>query len=129
MSVALRQRLRQQRSRALVRSWAYRQRGSAHGVWFRLRRLLTDANAAYVISREEARTLLSEGYRAESVGSDLEPPKLIVFAPAERIAKVPTARRVPVRLGGEILTAEWLALTRFTPEEVPKRGTNYTVPP
>jgi hypothetical protein len=115
MSADLRQRLRQQRSRTLVRAWEYRQRRNAHGIWFRLRRLLTEASEAYLISTEDAHALLSGGYRAESVGSELEPPKLIVFATAERIADLPSARPVPVRLCGELLAAECLAMTRFFP--------------
>ena len=43
MTLSLEQRARQFRSRVLVRSWEYRQRHHARGVWFRFRRVLADA--------------------------------------------------------------------------------------
>lgn len=113
MNSSLDRRLNQLRSRVSVRSWDYRQRRHARGVWFRLRRLLADASAAYVIPSDEARRLIAEGYRAEPVGAEIEPPKLIVIVPAGRIAQIASARPVPVRLGGEWLSAECLALTPF----------------
>src|SRR3989442_8458582 len=65
------------RNRAMIRSWKYRQRGLAAGVWFRLRRVLADAKEAYVISANDANQLLSEGYQAESCGAQIEPEKTI----------------------------------------------------
>jgi hypothetical protein len=59
MTAALERRLRQWRSRVLVRSWSYRQRRHAGGFWFRLRRALADASEAYAISRAEAQELIS----------------------------------------------------------------------
>jgi len=58
----MRARARAVRTRAHVRAWKYRQRNLAAGVWFRLRRVLADAKAAYVISDEDARRLLADGY-------------------------------------------------------------------
>ena len=113
MNPSLERRVNQLRSRVLVRSWDYRQRRHARGVWFRLRRLLADASAAYAISSDEAGRLIAEGYRAEPVGAEIEPPKLIVFVPAERLAQIASARPVPVRLGGEWLSTDCLALTPF----------------
>ena len=113
MTPSLERRLRQLRSRGLVRSWEYRQRRHARGVWFRLRRVLAEASEVYVIPCEEARKLIAEGYRAEAVGEELEPPKLMVFVPADRLALIGSARSVPVRLSRELLTAECLALTPF----------------
>lgn len=113
MSPSVERRLRQLRSRVLVRSWEYRQRRHARGVWFRLRRVLADAREAHVIPREEALKLVAEGHRPEPVGQELEPPRLILFAPGERIARIALARPVPVRLEAELLAAECLALTAF----------------
>ena len=113
MTSSLERRVNQLRSRVLVRSWDYRQRRHARGVWFRLRRVLADASAAYVISSDEARRLIAEGYRAEPAGAEIEPPKLIVFVPAARLAQIASARPVLVRLGREWLSAECLALTPF----------------
>jgi len=41
-------RLRQQRSRVAIRSWDYRQRRHARGVWYKLRRTLVDAQTYFV---------------------------------------------------------------------------------
>ncbi len=113
MNPSLERRVHQLRSRVLVRSWNYRQRRHARGIWFRLRRVLADASAAYVIPSDEARRLIAEGYRAEPVGAEIEPPKLIVFVSAERLARIASARPVSVRLGGEWRSAKCLALTPF----------------
>jgi hypothetical protein len=109
-------RLRQHRRRTLVRSWEYRQRRHAHGVWFRLRSVLANARAAYVISGGDARRLMAEGHGLEPVGRELDPPKLIIFAPAERVARIASARPVAVRLSVEVLAAECLVLTPFEDE-------------
>jgi hypothetical protein len=110
---SLEQRVRELRARVLVRSWEYRQRHLARGVWFRLRRTLADASAAFIVPASEAGTLLDEGYRAEPVGAELQPPRVIVFAPPERVAQIASARSIPVRLGPELLAAECLVLTPF----------------
>jgi hypothetical protein len=113
MSPSRDRRLRELRARVLVRSWDYRQRRHARGVWFRLRRVLTDAASAFTIPRDEAHILMAEGRRPEPVGDELEPPKLIVFAPAGRVAQIASARPVPVRLSREFLEAECVVLTPF----------------
>ncbi len=113
MAPSIERRLRQLRSRRLVRSWDYRQRRHARGVWFRLRRVLADASEAYDIPREEAEALVAAGYWAESVGHEIEPRKLIVFVPAARIAQIARARPLAVCLSAELLAAECLALVPF----------------
>lgn len=60
-------------TRAAVRSWSYRQRNLAAGVWFRLRRVLADAKAAYVISEEQARELMAEGHVPLTCGDEVAP--------------------------------------------------------
>lgn len=94
-----------------VRAWDYRQRLHARGVWFRLRRVLADAREAHAIPRDEALKLIAEGYPAEPVGHELEPPKLVLFVPAERVGRVASAQ--PLRLGAALLQAECIALTPF----------------
>ena len=106
-------RVRQARSRALVRAWEYRQRNHARGAWFRLRRVLADAAEAYIVSSEDMQHLLEDGYAAIRVGLEFSPPKAIVFASRERLARRPGARQVPVRLGTELLAAEHLVLVPF----------------
>lgn len=117
MTERLEDRLRQYRQRVLIRSWEYRQRRHAHGVWHRLRRVLTDADATYTVSGEDASTLATEGYRPEPVGAELNPPKTIVFVPRERLAGLPSARPVPLKLGIDLLAAEYLVLTPFAPPD------------
>jgi hypothetical protein len=113
MSQALDRRVRQYRSRMLIRAWDYRQRRHARGVWFRLRRLLAGARRAFVIDERDAQRLLGEGYGVEPVGREIEPPKTIVRVPADRAATLPSAREVPVKLGGDLLRAAHLALVPF----------------
>lgn len=70
-------------------------------------------SAALEIPRDEAARLVAEGLRAEVVGDELEPPKLILFAPDDRLAQIESARPVPVRSGPELLRAECLVLVPF----------------
>jgi len=112
-TVALERRAREARSRAAVRAWQYRQRHHAHGVWFGLRRILTQAAEAYAIDAVEAGALLDEGMLAEPVGSKLEPPKTVIFVPQARLATLVSRRALPLRLGGEMLEARCIALVRW----------------
>ncbi len=132
MSAVLEQRARQYRSRMLIRAWDYRQRNHAHGVWYRLRRLLADAGHAYAVSSHDAARLRDEGFAIEAVGNALQPPKIIVCAPQDRVASLTSAREVPVSLGSDLLDAECLVLVPFdsrvetaglSPRESPLGGT------
>jgi hypothetical protein len=109
----MQRRARQNRQRALIRGWEYRQRAHAKGVWTRLRRVLADAATAYVVPEDEAERLVSEGSCAEPVGAELEPSKTIVFVSAERAELIPGRRQVPVTLGPELLEARAWVLVRF----------------
>jgi hypothetical protein len=113
MSDDLARRVRQARARLAVRTWEYRQRHHAKGVWMRLRRILADARSAHVIPLAEVEQLLAEGFQPESVGQELEPPKIILFVPATRAARLNQAREIPVRLDAALLEAPALALVRF----------------
>jgi hypothetical protein len=110
---SLDRRVREYRARVLVRSWNCRQRNHAGGVWHELRRVLANAERAFVVSMDEIATLVAEGYPVEPVGQKLEPPKAIVLAPADRVARIASARVVPVQLGPELLAAAGLVLTPF----------------
>ena len=113
MSATLERRVRQYRSRMLIRAFDYRQRHHAGGVWFRLRRLLAGTSQAYVVSENDAGQLRQEGFRVEPVGREVDPPKMIVIAPAQRVAALASARAVPVTLGGDLLSARCLVLVPF----------------
>ena len=106
-------RARQVRTRVSVRRWNYRQRHLAAGVWFRLRRVLADAKAAYVISEQDARRLVAEGYRVEACGSQVTPEKAILFVDEARLSSVESRRSIPVGLGPDFLTATAIALVAF----------------
>lgn len=106
-------RSRDVRTRAAIRRWEYRQRHLAAGVWFRLRRMLADTNAAYVISDPDARQLIAEGYTPEACGRELTPEKTIVFVDAPRLSRMASPRPIPVDLGPEFLTATTIALVSF----------------
>jgi hypothetical protein len=113
MSETLERRARAIRARAAIRSWEFRQRAHAKGVWYRLRRVLAEAKTVSVLPREEAELLLAEGLRPEAVGAELEPPKMLLWVTDERLARISDRRDIPVRLGPELLEARYLALTRF----------------
>ena len=113
MSAELDRRLRQYRSRMVIRAWEYRQRRHARGVWFRLRRLLADADRAYVIDEADVGRLLAAGHHAEPVGHELQPPKQIVLVPAHAVDRLASARSVSVNLAADLLNASCLALVPF----------------
>ena len=109
----LRERAQAVRTRAMVRRWHYRQRHHADGVWFRLRRVLADARAACVISEEDARRLVEDGYLVEAVGLEVTPGKTILFVDEQRLATLETCRPIPVDLGPDFLAARTIALVPF----------------
>jgi hypothetical protein len=109
----MRARARAVRIHARVRAWKYRQRNLAAGVWFRLRRVLADAKAAYVISDEDAGRLLAEGYESAACGREVAPAKTMVFVDARRLDRVESRCPIPVDLGPAFLAASTIALVRF----------------
>ncbi len=113
MTPAQERRLREMRSRVLVRSFEYRQRRHARGVWYRFRYVLALAREAYAVPRDEAERLIAEGHRPDPVGQELEPPRIVLFVPAERVAEIASARPLAVRLSAELLSTECLALVPF----------------
>ena len=87
MSASLHERARRVRARAAVRAWEYRQREHARGVWYRLRRTLAGARAAYAIDEADAAALLAEGARPLAVGAELAPEKIILLVGEEQIGR------------------------------------------
>jgi hypothetical protein len=110
---AMERRAREVRARSIVRRWQYRQRHLAAGVWFRLRRVLADAEWAFLVDDDDARRLIEEGYVPEPCGAELAPPKTIVFVDDERLASIPSRRPVPVMLGPDLLIHTAIALVPF----------------
>lgn len=109
----MRARVRAVRARAAIRSWQYRQRHLASGVWFRLRRVLADARDAYVITEEDAARLMAAGCRPEPCGREVAPEKTILFIGEPRLATLDKPRRIAVALGPEFLAARAVALVPF----------------
>ena len=116
MTAAQERRLREFRSRVLVRAFDYRQRRHARGAWFRFRRTLALSREAFAIPRAEAERLVAEGHRPEPVGREIEPQRIVVFVPRERVARIASACPLDVRLSAELLAAEGLALVPFPAE-------------
>ena len=116
MTDVLHRRLREMRARVLTREFDYRQRHLARGVWFRLRRALALADEAYAVPRDAGEQLAAEGCEVLPLGSELEPPRLILIAPRDRVAALPVARPLPVRPTAELLAAECVVLVPFEPQ-------------
>jgi hypothetical protein len=85
-------------------------------MWHRLRRLLADSSAAYALTEKAAGELLAEGHRPDPVGERMEPPKVILCATVERLGAIIDKRQIPVRLGVDLLAAQYIALVRFEDE-------------
>ena len=113
----MRARARAVHGRAAVKRWQYRQRALAAGVWFRLRRALAAAQAAYAISQEDARRLVDEGYPCAPCGNEIAPPKTLVFVNERRLSTLASRRQIPVALGPDFLLAETVALVPFEQRE------------
>ena len=71
------------------------------------------------IPREEAERLIAEGHRPDPIGGELEPRRIVLVVPGQRVASIASARPLAVRLSAELLAAECLALVPFveTPPE------------
>lgn len=102
-SARLHKRARRTRADAAVRRWEYRQRHHARGVWFRLRRLLADAKAAWRVSADDATLLIGEGIEPDPIGLALEPPMTILVVPQGRLETLTSRRPVALGLGADFL--------------------------
>ena len=101
------------RARAAVRRWEYRQRHTAHGVWYRFRMLLIHAEEAWAISAEDAETLMAEGLVPEPVGRELAPQKHMLIVTRERLATLTSKSRLAMHLDAPMLAARHIALVPF----------------
>lgn len=113
MRESLHQQAQRVRSCAAVRAWEYRQRNHSKGVWFRLRRVLADAESAFAIPCSEVKRLKEEGCRIEPVGAEIEPQKMILFVPTARLEQIAEKRRLRVTLDADFFAAPCVALSRF----------------
>jgi hypothetical protein len=98
------------RERVLIRSWEYRQRNHAKGVWFRLRRVLVDAAEVWIVPSQATAALREAGHTSIPVGEELAPPKHLFFVDRDTLETIADRRRIPVRLSSDFLSATDLAL-------------------
>ncbi len=113
MSEPLRRRAAEIRARALTRSWRYRQRVHASGVWERLRWVLAHAERAWAVDLQTVAILLEEGFVQEPVSHELAPPKPLLFVPVERALALEGAPELALHLDVGFWGAPALALVRF----------------
>ena len=110
---AIRARVKAVRSRALIRRHELLQLAHARGVWFRLRRLLADAERVLVVSPGQAQALLDEGLSPSPVGMELHPTKVIVCVTAVRARRLASVREIRPGLTAELLGATHLVFVSF----------------
>lgn len=106
-------RARAVRSRALVRSFAYRQRNLAAGVWVELRMVLAMTRSAYVLSDEAAARLESEGVAPLAVGLRVQPNVRLYLVGSARLAMLEHGPEIPVRLDDRLIRSGAVALVSF----------------
>ena len=117
MTDALRKRVRDVHARAAVRSWEYRQRHHAKGMWFRLRRELARTETAYVLPADVANALTEAGCELLTVGDEMVPKKRLLRVSRRALSPyVDQLVEAPVALQGALLAAEALALVPFEEE-------------
>jgi hypothetical protein len=112
-SERLHERLRGIRARVAIRKWEARQAAHAGGVWFRLNLLLASTRCALVITAEEAAALRAAGFEPESVGAELEPPKLLFVVSEDMVPPSIRGTEVPLHDARQILLAPALLLIPF----------------
>lgn len=113
---ALHKRAEEFRARMQVRAWEYRQLKGAKGTWYRLRRMLARASEAYEVGDATFAELIEQGAVREPTGDELEPTKNYVFLPRDRVAHLPDARPLRVRLSAELLSAKNVVFVPFAGE-------------
>jgi hypothetical protein len=118
-------RARAVRTRAAIRSWEYRQRDLAAGVWLKLRRALAGARAADAFAPEEAERLVAEGYRIEPCGRALAPEKAILVVDSPRVEQIAGRRPIRVGLGPDFFVANAVAPVPFA-DDAPQGETQVT---
>jgi hypothetical protein len=106
-------RVRGIQGRLAMRAWEYRQRNHSKGVWLRVRRVLADAQHAFIIDEGDAAMLANLGYRPEPAGLELQPPRELWFVPRDVLDRLNSAQEVAVRLSADLLGAKHVALLRF----------------
>jgi len=107
---SLHERARRIHEKALIRAWEYRQRNYSKGVWHRLRRLLVDAEQAWIIDDSEADRLEAAGRLPHPVGRELSPVKRLFFIGEQELETIRVRRQIPVRMSVELLQARNIAL-------------------
>ncbi len=111
----LQERARRVREQAMIRSWQYSQREHSNGVWYRLKRVLVDAEQVWIIDEREADRLEADGRKPLPVGRELTPPKRLFFVTPEELTTIAGRRQIAVRLNAEFLDTRSVALVPHPP--------------
>ena len=72
-----------------------------------------EARDAYVISDEDDRRLVAEGYQPEPCGAQVSPEKTMLFVDDARLSDIASRRQIPVGLGPDFLAASAIVLIAF----------------
>jgi len=121
----LEQRVARMRQRLVVRAWEYRQRDLAKGVWTKVRRLLVDAESAWIIDAADVEIVRAAGIRPESDGLRLQPPKEIRFVSSEVLSTLPSRQTIDLGMNAAFLEATHVVLVAhpgFRGRPVPASG-------
>jgi hypothetical protein len=112
-------RIRKTRSRAAVLKWEARQAALAHGVWYRLRRLLAYSCEIWAVDDAIMDELIAGGFTVSPVGEQIEPPKRILVLPLTDCRQLCGARRLPLGLGPELFAERNLVLVPWDDDLAP----------
>ena len=109
----LHERVRVLRARAAIQRWEIRQRGHAAGSWFALERLFALNSRAWILSAQEAETLVAAGYEPDPAGLAFEQQRRIYIVRPSEIHLLAGAREIALRSSVELLLAPAIALVPF----------------
>jgi hypothetical protein len=109
----LHERVRALRARVAIQRWEIRQRGHAAGSWFALERLFALSRRAWILSAQDAETLVAAGYEPDPAGLAFEQPRRIFIVRPDEIRSLAGAREISIRSSAELLLAPAIALVPF----------------
>jgi hypothetical protein len=111
-------RIRLTRSRAAVLKWEARQSTLAHGIWYRLRRLLTFSCELWAVDDAKMNELIASGFTVAPEGEGIEPSKRIVLLPSTHRERLAGGRPLPLGLRREVLAEPNLVLVLWEGNDV-----------
>jgi hypothetical protein len=112
-TASLHERVRVIRARAAIQRWEIRQRGHAAGSWFALERLFALSRRAWILSAQDAETLVAAGHEPHPAGLALQQPRKVFIVSPSEIPSLAGAREIALRSSVELLLAPAIALVPF----------------